>query len=96
VFGTFDAREWPWEPIDHSLSETVSSYWVNFARTGNPNGAGLPQWDRFNPVAPRVMFLREKIGVGDVPYPERLAFWDAFYSRQPKSLSEHLSRRIAA
>lgn len=32
----------PWQPVDHQLAETMSSYWANFARTGNPNGAGTP------------------------------------------------------
>lgn len=32
------------KPADIALADTMSSYWVNFARTGNPNGAGLPQW----------------------------------------------------
>jgi para-nitrobenzyl esterase len=34
----------PWEEIDHKLSELMSSYWVNFIRTGNPNGENLPEW----------------------------------------------------
>lgn len=34
----------PWEPLDPELSETMSSYWANFAANGDPNGKGLPEW----------------------------------------------------
>lgn len=33
-----------WEPVDHALADTMSSYWTNFIKTGDPNGEGLPEW----------------------------------------------------
>jgi carboxylesterase type B len=71
----------------------MSSYWANFARTGDPNGGDLPRWPAFDPSAPAVMFFGNESGPGAVPNKDRLEFWDAFYARQPTSLAEHLGRR---
>lgn len=44
MFGTLDKCWRPMEKADYELSERMVSYWTNFAKTGNPNGVGLPEW----------------------------------------------------
>ena len=47
VFGSLRDREWQWLPStadDASLSGLLQTYWTNFAKTGNPNASGLPNW----------------------------------------------------
>lgn len=49
VFGTLDVRHGAtWQPADRKLSDQVSSYWTNFAKTSDPNGERLPRWSRFD------------------------------------------------
>lgn len=47
VFRTLDARAFSADETDDALAETMSSYWVNFATTGDPNGDGLPPWPAY-------------------------------------------------
>jgi len=49
----------PWQPADNKLAETMSSYWANFAATGNPNGKGLPEWKPYNSKTNEIMILDE-------------------------------------
>jgi para-nitrobenzyl esterase len=49
VFGTLNSRtDAVWQPEDQKLSDLVETYWTNFARSGNPNGADVPQWPQYN------------------------------------------------
>jgi len=50
----------PWEPLDHELATEMSSYWANFAATGNPNdptGSGLPVWGKYTVKDKPIMVL---------------------------------------
>ncbi|TPG66338.1 carboxylesterase/lipase family protein [Hymenobacter nivis] len=57
VFGTLSAVNRPWQPGDYDLAHTMMAYWVNFVRTGNPNGPGLPPWPAYQSARPQVMLL---------------------------------------
>ncbi|AWV99026.1 carboxylesterase/lipase family protein [Arcticibacterium luteifluviistationis] len=38
----------PWRDIDRNAETLISSYWLNFIKTGNPNGEGLPEWNVYD------------------------------------------------
>jgi len=49
VFGTLATRPGAtWRPEDWKLSDQMMSYWTNFAKTGDPNGPGLPVWPKYD------------------------------------------------
>jgi para-nitrobenzyl esterase len=50
----------PWTDADKKIEDVMSSYWVNFAVTGDPNGNGLPEWKPFNPQQNTLMEFNEK------------------------------------
>jgi len=69
---------------DRELAETVSSYWVNFARSGDPNGKGLAPWPAFRDATNgRAMTLGPQV---DPPNAAKLALYDTLYAKQMASL----------
>jgi len=67
----------PFTKTDYDLSAVMSSYWVNFAKTGDPNGPGLPEWPSFSNSKPVVMELGDEAKSGPVPYIDQLKFLDS-------------------
>ncbi len=62
VFGNLG--EGPWDGTDRKLADAMTRYWVQFARTGDPNVEGLAQWPRFEPGEQRYLELGDQIGTG--------------------------------
>lgn len=68
VFGTLAARPGATiSPEDQAVSRMAQSYWVNFAKTGNPNGAGLPAWPRHDPDKDLIFEFRPDGSAGAGP-----------------------------
>ena len=44
-----EATEWPPTEQDLAFGDTVHAYWMNFVKTGNPNGPGVPEWPEYRP-----------------------------------------------
>jgi para-nitrobenzyl esterase len=48
VFRVLSSRDLPWRPEDQQVSEMMASYWTNFAKSGDPNGADLVHWPQYS------------------------------------------------
>jgi para-nitrobenzyl esterase len=82
VFGTLDSRqEAVWRPEDRKLSEQMGQYWTNFARTGDPNGPGLPEWPATGPTEWKVMHLNANPEAKADPYRARYVFLDSVWGK---------------
>jgi para-nitrobenzyl esterase len=68
VFGTLTARPGSTlSPEDQAVSRMAQSYWVNFAKTGDPNGVGLPTWPRHNPAKDLIFDFHPDGSAGAIP-----------------------------
>jgi para-nitrobenzyl esterase len=72
VFGTLTARPGTaLAPEDLAVARLAQGYWVNFAKTGDPNGAGLPTWPRHDPAKDLIFDFRPDGTAGAGPDPRK-------------------------
>ena len=80
VFDHLDQSPWRWTSADRKMAEETSNYWVTFARSGNPNGPGLPLWPAFENTQSKVQYLGDPITTEGVLGIDGLRVFDAVYS----------------
>ena len=66
---------------DVKLADLMATYWTNFARTGNPNGPGLPQWPATKDLGANEVMILDADGSGKGPWigPAKDALYTATY-----------------
>jgi para-nitrobenzyl esterase len=70
----------PWRPEDRTISNAMAGYWTNFAKTGDPNGPGLPSWPAFSDRDPQAMIFRGAPKAGAVPDPQHFDVLDRYFA----------------
>jgi para-nitrobenzyl esterase len=77
-------KRYTWDPEDYKVSDVMQAYFVNFIKSGNPNGPGLPNWP---PYEPKTDYTRMRIDVAAKAEPEtdrpRYQVLDAIVAKQP-------------
>lgn len=87
VLNNLHVRDLPWTDTDAKVADQASSYWTNFAKTGDPNGPGLPHWPAYSAKDDQLM------NIGDTPKAEPvhntagldfLSWWDQHFRANGK------------
>jgi len=82
----------PVRPEDTKISDLMSSYWVNFAKNGDPNGSGLPVWPAFSASAQNAMVFDTMPGARPLPNIAQIKAFDGYYKwlrEQAKAHATH-------
>ena len=80
VFDHLNQEPWRWSKADRKVAQEMSSYWVNFARSGNPNSQDLPPWPAFTNTESKVLDISDPITVDGVTNINGLKVFDAVYT----------------
>lgn len=80
AFGHLDGSR-PWTDSDRQVADAMSSYWVNFAKNGDPNGKGLNPWRVYDGKLSSVMVLGNPPEGAQTPTEAQLAFFQSYFDK---------------
>lgn len=61
VFGNLNKGKRDFTDVDHKVSQTMMTYWINFISTGDPNGASLPHWPALQATDPEILEIGDTV-----------------------------------
>lgn len=78
-FALHTLAQWkrPWRKIDYEVEKTMNSYWVNFVKTGNPNGSGLPDWRKYDKETGNILEIGDQVNLIPALYSKKMNFLDS-------------------
>ena len=82
IIGNFHLASFKQQQADKLLAETMSSYLINFAKTGNPNGEGLPEWPAYDNKDEYYMEFGDTIQKGQHLAKDRSDFFYKYYTNK--------------
>ena len=69
---------------EQHMEQIMSRYWINFTKTGNPNGNSLPFWTTYQEGKPTVMIMKEGLHLGPVQNQKQMDFFEKFFKEKRK------------
>ena len=79
VFNNLKTVNRPWEDIDIQLADQLSSYWVNFVKSGNPNGGNLTHWPAYTTEKDQVLIIDQQTTATNMPFKDGLRILSTLY-----------------
>ena len=77
---------WPGKmtDVDQHMSDIMTQYWVNFTKTGDPNGEGLPYWTTYKQGEATIMNMHRGFHLSPAPNEKQMLFWEEYFKSQRK------------
>lgn len=72
---------------EQHMEQIMSRYWINFTKTGNPNGNSLPFWTTYQEGKPTVMIMKEGLHLGPVQNQKQMDFFEKFFKEKENNTS---------
>ncbi len=74
----------PMSDMNKHMQQIMTRYWINFAKTGDPNGEALPYWPEYQQGESTVMIMKDGFTLGPVQNQEQMDFFEDFFKARRK------------